>query len=217
MLDIASTLHTQPLLMMGSPEQFGLINIDVIDICNYVFDKVSDVFDWLASLFDGFDVAFDAMWSTLHMDDFADGIVAQANVFLNTVGPVFLTQVATLTAYERDGVSKILNYMSDALYEKHGAFCHGDIQVDFPLDMLNMVVCTEKAEHYVDLADKYLFKLPIKAFDLEIDVINEVASCEDLLDCEPDVDALFEKYPEFDIDLDFLDDVDTDYPFEFLF
>jgi hypothetical protein len=62
---------------LGSYYDFGIlpINIDTVNVSNFISDKLALLFDWLAGVIDGFNVYFDLMWNKLGLENFADAIL----------------------------------------------------------------------------------------------------------------------------------------------
>jgi pterin-4a-carbinolamine dehydratase len=79
--------------------------------------------------------------------------------------------------------------------------------------MVEKALCSEEANFYIDKVHHIVFELPFMAFDAAIDVMNMTAECPDMMNCDPDINAVFKKYPQLDKDMDFLDAIGDPAPY----
>ena len=123
--------------------------------------------------------------------------------------------MADLTQIERDFLEKILNFITDSIITQYDAICADD--APFAYKSLGTYACTDLVASYVRNLSEYYMKLPVKALDFSIELLNETAECGDIMTCEFDFfDDLVDRYPVLNIDLDIFGIADT-IPVDFIF
>merc|ERR1712117_631628 len=97
--EFTQVFHHQ-VVSAGNYPDFNIfpIHYDVVDLSNFISDKLSALFDWVAGKIDFLNNYFDIMWNKLGLEAFADVIINQAESWINNVAPVLLKQTAKLAS-----------------------------------------------------------------------------------------------------------------------
>ena len=61
------------------------------------------------------------------------------------------------------------------------------------------MICNPFVTNVIEKIHEFMFLMPLDAMGLAIDTMDTFGDCDDIFDCEIDVDGLIAKYPNLDM------------------